>query len=80
MPGVLVMIDSVFSLKYVIYPERQHVLEARMVAGDTQEQAAERLLISSRTWARYEAGNCGMPAAYWELYLLKTNQLKEPRK
>lgn len=64
----------------IIYPSAEDVISARYVAGDTQERAAERLLISPRTWQRYESGCCGMPAAYWELYLLKTNQLKEPRK
>lgn len=63
----------------IIYPSAKDVLAARLAAGDTQEAAAERIYISPRTWQRYEAGTCGMPAAYWELYLLKTGQLKEPR-
>ena len=63
----------------IIYPEEGDVIHARYTAGDTQEKAAERLYISLRTWQRYEAGAIGMPAAYWELYLLKTGQLAKPR-
>ena len=73
------MSDSIFSLKYVVFPECSHVIAARRISGDTQDQAAERLHISLRTWQRYEAGAIGMPAAYWELYLLKTGQLAKPR-
>lgn len=67
-------------LTHYILPDPADVREARTRAGDTVEAASERLNISPRTWFRYEAGNTGMPAAYWELYLLKTNQLKEPRR
>lgn len=68
------------NLASTISPDSVDVREARARAGDTVEAASERLYISPRTWFRYEAGNTGMPAAYWELYLLKTNQLKEPRR
>lgn len=66
-------------MKDLIYPDREHVTEARHSAGHTQDQAAASIYICPRTWQRYEAGQCGMPAAYWELYLLKTGQLKRPR-
>lgn len=56
-------------------PKPDVVLLARKQAGMTQEQAAERVHLSTyRRWAEYERGTYNMDLARWELFLLHTGQ------
>lgn len=50
---------------------------ARHRAGLTQAQAAEVVHSPSyRTWQDWESGATPMPIGLWELFLLKTGQMK----
>lgn len=60
----------------VTQPDSKDVRAARLAAADTQAAAAERLFITTRMWQHYEGGKYLMPPAFWELYLLKTKQIK----
>lgn len=56
-------------------PIPEQIRVARDAAGQTQAEAATLIHLERRmTWADYEAGRRQMPAASWELYLLRTGQ------
>jgi DNA-binding XRE family transcriptional regulator len=58
-----------------ISPNPEQVKDARVKAGLTQEQAGAIVgAPSRRTWQDWEAGRRNMPAAKWELFLLKTQK------
>lgn len=52
------------------------IKQARMDAGLTQQQAANLLHTSLRTWQQWEYGERRMHPAFIELFLIKTNQAK----
>lgn len=41
----------------------------------TQAQAAALVYVDPRTWRKWEGGERKMPAATWELFLIKTGKL-----
>ena len=56
-------------------PSPQEIKEARVQAGLTQAQAGALVgAPSQRTWQDWEGGRRNMPAAKWELFLLKTKK------
>lgn len=56
-------------------PSPQEIKEARRKAGLTQSQAGALVgAPSQRTWQDWEGGRRNMPAAKWELFLLKTKK------
>lgn len=55
-------------------PTPEQVKEARKRSNLTQTQAAEVIYKNVLAWQRYEAGDRGMDAALFELFLLKTAQ------
>lgn len=56
-------------------PSPEAIRAARLAAGHSQKQAAALVHRGSHlAWLRWEAGQHPMPAAEWELYLLKTGQ------
>jgi DNA-binding transcriptional regulator YiaG len=59
-------------------PKCEEVRDAREKAGLTQEEAAAVIYTSPRNWANWEQGReaRSMPAASWELFLLKTGQFR----
>lgn len=58
-------------------PDPGEIIKARAHAGLTQEQAAQILHSTKRTWYQWEAGLRRMHPAFWELFLIKTT--KAPR-
>jgi hypothetical protein len=53
-------------------PNPEQIKAAR---SEGQREAAERVYVTTyRTWQNWELGVNAMPAAVWELYLLKTDQ------
>ncbi len=54
----------------------ENIADARRKSGDTVIEAAARLSVDRSTWWRWENGEREMDAASWELYLIKTGQLK----
>ena len=64
-------------LKKLSSPSPLQIRAARKVAGITQAQAAEVVHSHSyRTWQDWERGETAMPVGLWELFLLKTGQMK----
>lgn len=62
-------------------PTPQHIRAARIAAGLTQKEAANLVQHSQRAWENWEsASNSGrsMHPAIFELFLIKTHQLKNP--
>lgn len=55
-------------------PSAAVVVASRHLPRVTQAEAAALIHVSTRSWVHYEAGTRTMPAASWELFLLKTNQ------
>jgi hypothetical protein len=55
-------------------PTPEQIKISRIAAGHTQEQAAALIYKSVLAWNRYEAGSRSMDPAYFELYLIKTQQ------
>lgn len=55
-------------------PDRTKIIEARQRAGQTQTAAATSVHAALRSWQQWEAGDRAMPAATWELYMLKSGQ------
>lgn len=60
-------------MDYEIFDHKQ-IRIARKNLGLTQEQAAELVNASRRTWQSWEKGINGINPAIWELFLLKTDQ------
>lgn len=54
-------------------PKPSEILRAREAAGLTQQQAADLLFSSWRTWQDWEAGERRMHPSSWELFLAKCN-------
>jgi hypothetical protein len=64
-------------MDYMNSPTPEEVKAARIAAGLTQKEAGE--LVAShgwKTWQRYEYGNRKMHPATWELFLLKTKDMR----
>ena len=57
-------------------PTPAEILRAREDAGLTQQQAADLLFSSWRTWQNWEAGERRMPPAAWELFNAKLRARK----
>lgn len=57
-------------------PTPENIKSARTVAGLTQNEAAQVVHVNLRTWQKYEAGNQKMMPGLYELFLIKTEQLK----
>ena len=55
-------------------PTPAEVRKAREKAGLTQAEAGELIGASMRAWQNWEYGKRNMPAAKWELWLIKINQ------
>lgn len=55
-------------------PISEDIRAARKHAGDTQEQAGQRVYAGRRTWQDWENGVAQINLAAWELYLIKTGQ------
>ena len=50
--------------------------DVRSMRGErTQAQCAELVHVGARTWRKWEGGERKMPAATWELFLIKTGKL-----
>ena len=57
-------------------PSPTLILTTRLALGMTQQQAGELVGASARTWRAWEAGFRVMPGSKWELFNLKTKELK----
>ena len=55
-------------------PTPDKIKQARENACLTQLEAAVVVHVNGRTWQRYESGESAMPAAAWELFLIKTKK------
>lgn len=59
------------------HPTPAQVLAAREAAGLTQAQAAELVHLGAQPrWAEYENGVRAIDLARWELFLVKTKELR----
>jgi transcriptional regulator with XRE-family HTH domain len=63
----------------VIPPSPATIRTARKAARLTQKQAAELVSVSLSTWGKWEAGTHRMPASTFEMFLIKTQQLKQSK-
>lgn len=52
-------------------PTPQEVRDMRIASGGTQEASAQSVHVALRTWQSWEEGSRTMPAAAWELFLLR---------
>ncbi len=52
----------------------EQIKQARKEAGLTQEEAGKLVGGGKRTWQNWEYGTRIMPAAKWELFLIKTKK------
>lgn len=57
-------------------PTNDEVKTARDKAMLTQTQAAAVIHATLGGWQKWEAGTRHMHPAFWELFLIKTNQIK----
>lgn len=57
-------------------PTTDQIKKARENAGLTQTCAAELIYKKLLAWQRYESGDRNMDYALYELFMLKTGQLK----
>lgn len=55
-------------------PTPDQVKAARTAAGHSQKQAGETIYKGLRTWQQWEKGDRVMDPAFFELYLIKTDQ------
>lgn len=58
-------------------PTKEQIKRLRVAAGDSQNQAAERIYSPWRSWQAFENDEYvkGMPPALWELYQMKVSPL-----
>jgi len=54
-----------------LQPTADQIRAARVLAGQTQDQAAELVHVTGRAWRRWESGDREISGAAWELYLIK---------
>ena len=59
-------------------PSKEQIVEARQKSGLSQEAAADLIYSKRRTWQDWEAGIANMHPGLFELFLLKTGQLRRP--
>jgi len=57
-------------------PTPEQIKQARYTAGKTLTQAAEIVHVNLRTWQKWERAERAMSLTAWELFLLKTGQIK----
>lgn len=57
-------------------PTPAEILQGRKRAGLTKTAAAEKVHSIYRTWQQWEQGDRQMHPAFWELFLVKTGQIK----
>lgn len=57
-------------------PHPDEIFGMRMNATLTQSQAADIVYSALRTWQQWEAGDRRMHPGLWELFLIKTGQIK----
>lgn len=58
-------------------PSPATIRASRLSLGLTQEQAGEKVDASARAWRAWESGFRVMPRAKWELFNLKTKELRK---
>ena len=61
------------------FPSQDEIEQARLSAGLTQIKSAELVHVSERTWRSWVSktdNHRQMPLAYFELFLIKTNQVE----
>lgn len=59
-------------------PTPDQVKNARVLAGQTQEEAAKTLYMANyKVWQNYELGKRSMSIPLWELYLIKIFALED---
>ena len=58
-------------------PSKEEVREARTSLSLTQEAAGKLINVSRKTWVKYESGERNMHAAFWELFQMKTDAIRE---
>jgi DNA-binding transcriptional regulator YiaG len=56
------------------YPTPEEIRTARVAAKLTQTAAGEMLHTALRTWQQWEAGDCKMHPAFWELFQRKLKE------
>lgn len=54
-----------------LQPSPAQIRAARMLAEQTQDQAALLVHVTGRAWRRWESGERQISGAAWELYLIK---------
>ena len=57
-------------------PNYEQIRSARLSLGLTQAQAGELVGASARAWRAWEAGFRVMPGSKWELFTIKTKEMK----
>ena len=57
-------------------PNKDILKAVRAEQGLTQQEAAERAMISTRSWIKYESGERNMMPAPWVLFQLRSNLIK----
>ena len=58
-------------------PSPADIRQSRLSLGLTQAQAGAMVGASARAWRAWEAGFRVMPGAKWELFNLKTKELRK---
>jgi DNA-binding XRE family transcriptional regulator len=61
-------------------PTPQEIRAARDKSGLTQVKAAEIVHVAPQTWIAWEHNINPMSLPAWELFLIKTGQMKPPKK
>ena len=62
-----------------MHPAPNEIRAARINASLTQKEAGALVHAALRTWQDWEAGRRRMPAAAWELFLIKTGLISVNR-
>ena len=60
-------------------PSPSTIRASRLSLGLTQQQAGELVGASARAWRAWEAGFRVMPGSKWELFTIKTQEVKDGR-
>jgi len=60
-------------------PSPEEIIQARNMAGLTQEEAAAVVYKSTIAWKKWEGGNRRMPPDTWELLLIKLGFVRTPQ-
>tara|TARA_R110002012_G_scaffold58853_1_gene153144 strand:+ start:967 stop:1353 length:387 start_codon:yes stop_codon:yes gene_type:complete len=69
-------VDGMSTDTYFV-PDTSTIKNHRLRAKLTQDECARLVCVTQATWARWEKGQCRIPAGLWKLFIIETKYTHE---